>query len=167
MKSLAIYGSFWQFWQLLGILFYNFHNFWHYWNFWHCWQFLTVSDIFLQFDIFDFFDHFANIGQFLLFSQFLTILDKNQYKDINQDSPRDLWHLRHWLQFWQLRTWIHHNLCDLPFRSDTGQYLQFLRCLFVWSLNWANFISSWVNGEFWGSKVLDPIAHLYAYNHYY
>ena len=50
---------------------------------------------------------------------------------LTQDNPAELWHLRHWLQFWQLRTWIHHNLCDLPFRSDTGQYLQFLRCLFV------------------------------------
>ena len=28
------------------------------------------------------------------------------------DNPGDLWHLRHWLQFWQLRTWIHSNLCN-------------------------------------------------------
>ena len=27
--------------------------------------------------------------------------------------PRDLWHLGHWIQFWQLRTWIHNNLCYL------------------------------------------------------
>ena len=35
----------------------------------------------------------------------------------------------HWLQFWQLRTWIHDNLWDLTFKSDTGQHSQFLRCL--------------------------------------
>ena len=38
-------------------------------------------------------------------------------------------HLRHWLQFWQLRTWIHDNLCDLTIKSNTGQHLQFLRCI--------------------------------------
>ena len=44
-------------------------------------------------------------------------------------NPTDLWHLRHWLQFWQLRTWIHDNLCHLTIKSDTGQHSQFLRCL--------------------------------------
>ena len=53
---------------------------------------------------------------------------KDQYKD----NPRDLWHLRHWLQFWQLRTWIHDNLCDLTINCDTGQHSQFLRCF--WTL---------------------------------
>ena len=37
--------------------------------------------------------------------------------------------MRHWLQFWQLRTWIHDNLCYLTIKSDSGQHLQFLRCL--------------------------------------
>ena len=27
-----------------------------------------------------------------------------------------------WLKFWQLRTWIHDNLCDLTIKSDTGQH---------------------------------------------
>ena len=45
-----------------------------------------------------------------------------------QDNPADLWHLRHWLQFWQLRTWIHDNLCYLTIKSDGGQHSQFLRC---------------------------------------
>ena len=40
----------------------------------------------------------------------------------------DLWHLRHWLQYWQLRTWIHDNLCYLTINCDTGQHSQFLRC---------------------------------------
>ena len=38
--------------------------------------------------------------------------------------------LRHWLQFWQLRTWIHDNLCYLTIKSDPGQHSQFLRCFF-------------------------------------
>ena len=44
---------------------------------------------------------------------------------------RDLWHLRHWLQYWQLRTWIHDNLCYLTINWDTGQHSQFLRCFIV------------------------------------
>ena len=40
----------------------------------------------------------------------------------------DMWHLRHWLQLRQLRTWIHDNLCYLTIKSDTGQHSQFLRC---------------------------------------
>ena len=36
--------------------------------------------------------------------------------------------MRHWLQFWQLRTWIHDNLCYLTINCDTGQHSQFLRC---------------------------------------
>ena len=38
-------------------------------------------------------------------------------------------HLRHWLQYWQLRTWINDNLCYLTINCDTGQHSQFLRCL--------------------------------------
>ena len=47
-----------------------------------------------------------------------------------KDSPGDLWHLRHWLQYRQLRTWINDNLCYLTINCDTGQHLQFLRCFF-------------------------------------
>ena len=46
-----------------------------------------------------------------------------------KDNPGDLWHLRHWLQFWQLRPKIHDNLCYLIIKSDTGQHSQFLQCL--------------------------------------
>ena len=46
----------------------------------------------------------------------------------NFENPRDLWLLRHWLQFWQLRTWIHDSLCYLTINFDTGQHSQFLRC---------------------------------------
>ena len=62
--------------------------------------------------------------------------DKDQDNDRIKDNPRILWHLRHWLQFWQLRTWIHDHLCDLTIKSDTGQHLQFLRCLVDLSLKY-------------------------------
>ena len=39
------------------------------------------------------------------------------------------WAIVHWLQFWQLRTLIHDNLCYLTIKSDIGQHSQFLRCL--------------------------------------
>ena len=42
-----------------------------------------------------------------------------------------MWQLRHWLQFLQLRTRIHDNLCYLTIKSDTGQHSQFLRCFTV------------------------------------
>ena len=70
---------------------------------------------------------FANSLQVLckFFATSLQLL-WNKYND--KDNPRDLWHLRHWLQFWELRTWIHGNLCYLTIKSDTGQHSQFLRC---------------------------------------
>ena len=43
----------------------------------------------------------------------------------------DLWYLRHWLQYWQLRTWFHDNLCYLTINCDTGQHSQFLRCFLL------------------------------------
>ena len=42
----------------------------------------------------------------------------------------ELWHLRHWLHFWQSRTWIRDNLCYLTIKSDTRQHSQFLRCFY-------------------------------------
>ena len=57
--------------------------------------------------------------------------DKGNYKDNDIDNPRDLSHLRHWSQFWQLRTWFYNNLCCLTIKSDTGQHSQFLRCFFI------------------------------------
>ena len=36
-------------------------------------------------------------------------------------------HLRHWLQFWQLKTWIHDNIIDLTIKCNTGQHSKFLR----------------------------------------
>ena len=115
-----------------------FGDFDNFYNSWHCWQFfkkLNNVDNFLTIvTIFTFVvDNFDNIDQFGLitpFWHFLTILDKDQYRDINKDNPRDLWHLRHWLQFGQKRTWIYENLCDLAFLSVTGQHLRCLHCRF-------------------------------------
>ena len=53
----------------------------------------------------------------------------------------DLWHLRHRLQFWKLRTLIHDNLCDLTIQSDTGQHSQFLRCF-------QNSLEHWIGNLF-------------------
>ena len=53
-----------------------------------------------------------------------------------KDNPGDLLHLRHWLQFWQGKTWIHDNLCYLTIKSDTGQHSQFVRCFFIFGKNW-------------------------------
>ena len=53
-----------------------------------------------------------------------------------KDNFGDLWHLRHWLQFWQLRTWICENNCYLTIKSDSGQHLQFLQCLINTSCQW-------------------------------
>ena len=39
----------------------------------------------------------------------------------------DIWNLE------QLRTWDHDNLCDLTFKSDTGQHSQFLCFLSHWT----------------------------------
>ena len=43
----------------------------------------------------------------------------------------DLWHLRHWIQYWQLRTWIDDDHCYLPINCDTWQHSRFLRCFHV------------------------------------
>ena len=59
-------------------------------------------------------------------------------KENCKDNFRDLWHLRHWLKFWQLRAWIRDNHCYLTIKSDCGQHSQFLRCFFwtrpLWQL---------------------------------
>ena len=141
-NMLTIFGkfdNFWQIWQFLKI-FENFENFWQFW------QFLTILKFFDDFDnfqqcwwfstIFNNLDHF---WQFLQFDKkFFTIftIDDNFHNSDNcfchfdnwKDNPGDMWHLRHWLQFWQLRIWIHDNLCYLTINCDTGQHLQFLWC---------------------------------------
>ena len=116
MSSLTIFDNFDNFdnvWQCLTF----FDNVWHFWQF------------------FDNFDNFNICLQFWQFWQFLTIGD-NLHNSDNcfyhfdnwKDNPGNLLHLRHWLHFWQLRTWIHDNRCYLTIKSDTGQHSQFLRC---------------------------------------
>ena len=65
---------------------------------------------------------FANFCQFFFFYNLDNFDNVWLFGQIG-----DLWHLRHWFQ---LRTWTHDNFCYLTIKSDTGQYLQFLRCLF-------------------------------------
>ena len=72
----------------------------------------------------------------------MTMTNTNTFRDHLQRTIRDMSHLRHHLQFWQLRNWIYDNLCYLTIKSDTGQQLQFLRCL-----RW----------EWWASTVLPNI----------
>ena len=125
MTNLDHFQQSWPFQTILTI-FDNLNNFWKFW------QILTFLIIFTI---------FYNLYNFNLVFQFwqLTTIDDNFHNSDNcfchfdnwKDNPGDLWHLRHWLQFWQLRTWIHDNLCYLTVNCDTGQHSQFLRCL-VW-----------------------------------
>ena len=97
-----IWSTIWFFYDLTNYLicFYNFDHFNHFWQFWQLWQFW----------------------------QFWQQKRQQQQHRQWQRQSKDLWHLRHWLQFWQLRTWIHDNLCYLTINCDTGQHSQFLRC---------------------------------------
>ena len=54
-----------------------------------------------------------------------------RWPDLTKKTFAMLWHLRHRLQYRELRTWIHDNLCYLTINCDTGQHSQFLRCLFL------------------------------------
>ena len=98
----------WQFWQFLPIFdnFYSFDNFWQFLPFLQFWkiednwgQFLRIFEIFNNFDNWDNWDNFGQFWQL----------------------KRQSWRLlRHCLQFWQLRTWIHDNHCYLTINCDTG-----------------------------------------------
>ena len=66
-------------------------------------------------------------------------------ENIYSSNHKDLWHLRRWLQYRQLRTWINDNLSYLTINCDTGQHSQFLRCF--WSI-WHPFILA----VFWPKK---------------
>ena len=57
-----------------------------------------------------------------------TIFDQLDSTDNDNGNPRELWPLRDRLKFWQLRTCISDNLCDLTIFSDTEQHSQFLQC---------------------------------------
>ena len=73
-------------------------------TFW--WQFLMT--------IWPFLTNFDNFWQLRQLRQFLTILKRQSWRLVTF----------HWLQFWQLRTWIHSE----PLVPDTGQHSQSLRC---------------------------------------
>ena len=52
-------------------------------------------------------------GFFLSTGAAFWIVCGNVRSQATQFNSADLWHLRHGLQFWQLRTWIQDNLCYL------------------------------------------------------
>ena len=107
------------------------------------WQIKNILNFFLtifgQFDIFDNFEKNDIFWQILIFfyfencwkfRQFFTFFDKFG-KFYN---PGDLWHLRHRLQFLQLWTWIHDNLCYLTIKSDCTAFAilaMFCICIIV------------------------------------
>ena len=80
-----------------------------------------------------------------------TMKKTNQLRAPSKSDPSDLRHLRHWLHFSQLRTWILYNLCCLTIKSDTGQHSQFLRCFLNFSLS-----------NFW-QVIFTPARSIYAF----
>ena len=50
-------------------------------------------------------------GFFLTTGAAFWFVCSNVRSQATQFNSADLWHLRHGLQFWQLRTWIQDNLC--------------------------------------------------------
>ena len=124
-----------------------------------CWNFLTMLTFFNNFDnswqfdkfcqFLTVFDNFDNSDSFDNLEQFMTIL-------AIYDSFWQFWYFLVILTTWCFFTFltifgivelfdnlsilpiltiltIHDNLCDLTFKSDTGQHLQFLRCLILFS----------------------------------
>ena len=120
---LTIFDNVWQVWHLLKS-FIMFDNFYNPENLLIC---LTILTFFWQFYIYGQFWQFRQFFNFFTVLTLLTIL--NNFDNV-KDNPRDFWPLRHWLQFWQSKTWIHDNLYDLTIMSDTGRHSQFLRCLY-------------------------------------
>ena len=158
LKIFDNFDYFQQSWQFLTILkiFDNLNNFWQFW------QLLTILTIFTIFDNFN------------IFFTILTI-DDNFYNLDNcfchfdnwNDNHEDLWYLRHWLQFWQLRTWIHDNLTYLTIKSDAGQNSQLLRCLrVIWEFmamhcliwNWGQQKREWNEVTYFQQVDVDEVA---------
>ena len=107
-------------------------------NFDKLYNFDNRFSIFLPFDHFDRTDTFVKFEN-LTFLHFVyifnipfTVLGQRQWnKDNGKYNPRICLHLRHWLLLWQLRTWIHDNLCNLTINCDTGQHSQLLQCFLL------------------------------------
>ena len=101
-------------------------------NFDNCGQFWKIRQLRFFFTILTISD---NCGQFWQLRQLRIFFDNFDncfyHFDNWKDNPGDFWHLRRWLQIWQLRTWICDNLFYLTINCDTGQHTQFLRWLFV------------------------------------
>ena len=76
--------------------------------------FSTFSQLF-----FNFFSTFSQL--FLTFSHLFFL----QFSFNFFSTFFNLWHLRHWLQYWQLRTWIHDNLCFLTAFAILAMFIPF------------------------------------------
>ena len=98
--------------SLTHLLCYNFYNFWKK-------LFICLKKLQL----------FTNKLQLRQLWSFLAKNYNYEFFDSDNDNPRDLWPEKLCFQFWQLRTWIHDNLCDLTIKSDTGLRSKSLRCL--------------------------------------
>ena len=147
------FDHFQQSWQFLTIftIFDNLNNFW---QFWHILTILTIFTIFCNFDKFKFLLQFLTIGD-----NFHNSDNCFCHFDNWKDNPGDLWHLRHWLQFWQLRTWIHDIFCYMTINCDTGQHSQFLRCF---RLEFSSYLPTTIIIIFWW--ILHPTHHNHNYD---
>ena len=149
MDHFEYFGQFWQHLTILRV-FDIFRQFWQYLIFFtnltivdnfdnaltildHCnnfWQFcLTILDYFdIDWQFWPLLTIWTMLVNFDHFLDFFGSFDNFEQND--KDNPADFWHQRQWLQFWQLKTWIHDNLCHLRIKSDTDQYSHFLRCFY-------------------------------------
>ena len=72
-----------------------------------------------------------------------------RWPDLTKKTFAMLWHLRHWLQYWRMRTWIYDNLCYLTINCDTGQHSHYcdvwvIHCI---QLNFSGYIT--MDKKFW------------------
>ena len=120
MTMLTIFDNFGQIWTIfeeeeklfflqyltISKCFEKFHSFWHLFNnvdnFLDNFEILTMM-IFLTIYTIETILTIVNVWQF---RQLKFVWHFFYHFDNCKDNPGDLWHLRHWLQFWQLRTRI-------------------------------------------------------------
>ena len=105
----------------------SFYKFTIFDNFWQLWQFSTIVDLLTIVN-----NDWQLLTMFDYCWQCLTIMTISDHFFWQfQWQSRRLVNMKHWLQFWQLRTWI---LTWQSIKSDTGQNSQFLRCLFEFKM---------------------------------
>ena len=100
--------------------------------------------------------------------------DKDILRTPPKSNPRDLWPLRHWLQFWQLRTWIHDNLseltiivtldsirnsCDVLFRRISFKNCSDLQWRFFMKILHKYVDGNWQKNLKWSQSGVDCCSH--------